>query len=383
MKSFYYMTVLLLLLLAGACQKDGDGPRAVRIGLIAYTEDVHADTVGQPTINAARLAVDEVNRTGGVRQEAGKAPVELVIEGIASSPQNAVAAMRKLTNRENVAAIVGLQYSVDAIPAGEFADRAHVPFISPMSTNARTTRGRDYVFRMSFVDELQGSVMARYAFEVLGGRRAAVMFDHTDPYSSGISDVFATTFKDLGGAVVSYQAFNPEAIRYDEVFDHISQNDPDILYLPGFSADVRQHVRQARHHGLQLQLLGADGWNADEFSRNPDFKGSYMTSHWVAGSGGEVAEAFATEYRKAYGKEPEAVAALTYDAVKLVLAALAHGGRSDGESLRQALIDMDAFAGVTGAVDFIENGDPVKGVLILHLQDGKARLERVVGPGGS
>ena len=180
MKQIFYIFLSALLLLAiASCQRSDTDDKSVRIGLIAYTEDNHYEGVGVQTINAARMAVTEKNRAGGIKLMNGFSPVELVIEGIASSPQNAVSSVRKLTNHEGVSALVGLHYSVDAIPAGAFADKAKIPFISPMSTNRLTTQGRKYVFRMSFVDEQQGSVMARFAYETLNLRRAAVMFDRT------------------------------------------------------------------------------------------------------------------------------------------------------------------------------------------------------------
>ncbi len=365
-----------------SCEHTSQPPDAVRIGLLAYTEDEHRESMGLPTVNAAQMAVAEINRAGGVKLAAGQVQVELVVNGVvASSPQNAVAAFRKLSNLDKVSAVVGLHYSVDAIPAGIFAEKARIPFISPMSTHSSTTKNRNYVFRMSFVDEFQGSVMARFAFHDLGSRRAAVLFDRTDPYSAGIAEVFSTTYLDLGGAVVSWQPFVHEQVDYDEVVEQIKDANPDIIYLPGFSVDVAKQVEVVRAHGLDARLLGADGWDMQAFAQNPLFDNSYATSHWFKDVKFTGSARFVDNYIANYGQTPDAVAALTYDAMHLLFSALEFGGSNDGETLQKALVNMDAYAGVSGAVDFVGSGDPEKGVVVLQLIDKSISLKRIVEKG--
>ena len=373
------VTVLLLLsLILVGCEKPDLSEKSVRIGLIAYTADEHSQRVGIPTLNAAQMAVDEVNKAGGVKIDSQYQQVELIVEGIASSPQNAVAATRKLTNRENVVAIVGLQYSVDAIPAGAFAEKAHVPLISPMSTNRLTTEGRNYVFRMSFVDELQGAVMARCAFQDFGSRRAAVLFSRSDPYSSGIAEVFSSVYNDMGGAIVAYESFTDKTTDFMAHIEAIKAAKPDVLYLPNFSTVVLEQVRQLRQMGLKVRLLGADGWNAREFSMNSDFNGSYMTTHWSRGMEAVGADEFVKSYMYQFNSEPGAVAALTYDSMQVLFKALENTSRLNGESIRLALMEMEPFEGVTGSIDFIDSGDPVKGVVVLRLQDKQVSFQKII-----
>ena len=371
------MTAILI-----SCQQSPPRAETVKIGLLAYTEDEHKKSIGVPTVNAARMAVEEINRAGGVKLDGGRADVELVVNGVvASSPQNAVAAFRKMTNRDKVSAVVGLQYSVDAIPAGAFAEKARIPFISPMSTNNRTTRGREFVFRMSFVDEQQGGVMARFAYHDLGSRRAAVLFDRTDPYSSGIAEVFSSTYLDLGGAVVSWQPYVQHQVDYDMVVDQIKKAGPDILYLPGFGVEVARQVEIIKNKQVDAVLLGGDGWDMQAFAGNVLFDNSYATAHWFSNAHIEGSEQFVENYTANFGDPPDAVAALTYDAMHILFAALEHSGSKDGVLLRNALIDMESFKGVSGAVDFVASGNPDKGVTVLRLNDGKTHLERIVKRG--
>ena len=340
----------------------------IRIGLIAYTKDEHQRRVGTPALNAAHMAVEDVNRAGGIRLGDKQYPVELVVEGIASSPQNAIAAMRRLTNLEQVTAVIGANYSVDAIPAGHFAEKARTPFISPMSTNPRTTEGRNYVFRMSFLDEKQGQVMADFVFERLGSRRAALLYNRPDPYSHDIAAVFIGSYVGSGGKVVVKEGYVDLDHDLEPSLDLIEKAAPDVIYLPNFSNEALRQVRAIRKRGIDVPLLGADGWSPGEFSTYPEFDNTYMTVHWFAG-----ADRFSTRYMERYGVEPEAVSALTFDAFNLLFQAIGRSGRLDRETIRQQLIDMPSFHGVSGDVDFIDSGDPDKMVKILGILDGKVQ----------
>jgi len=383
MKIHFNIPILVIILavsVVAACQKVEISSEPVRIGLITYVDE-HEKSVGIPTLNAAQMAVDEVNASGGIIVAGEPRKVELIVEGIASSPQNAVAATRKMINAENVVAMVGLHYSLDAIPAGRFAERARVPLISPMSTNRLTTEGRNYVFRMSFVDDLQGAVMARYAYQDLGARRAAVLFNRSDPYGSGISDVFKSTFIALGGEVVSSLSYVDSVDSYHSLVVEINESKPDVLYLPGFAVDVARQVREIRQQGVDVQLLGADGWNSQRFSTNSDFEGSYLTNHWIAGMDVPGSDSFVKRYRELFGDLPEAVSALTYDSMNILFTALGSSNQIDGESIRDRLVDMGPFDGVSGTIDFVDSGDPVKGVVVLRLHQGEVHFQKIVQQG--
>lgn len=365
--------------LAGCREQSPQKP--VRIGLIAYTKgETLKERLGLPTISAAELAVSNINRAGGLKIGQDRRPVNLVVAGIASSPQNAIAATRNLINRENVVAIVGPQYSADAIPAGAFAEKARLPMISPMSTNSRTTDGRQYVFRMSFIDQFQGRVMARFAIEDLGSRKAAVLYNRADPYSRGIVEVFVKEYRDLGGEVVAAPSFAGQVDDYSRYIAAIWMHKPDVLYLPGFASDVKQQVNTVEQFDFDVTLLGADGWNVGEFSKMEVFNDSYVTTHWGPGIGGKEAGRFATKYREMFDSEPQAVAALTYDSMQILFKAIERAGNLQGRAIRESLIALEGFEGVTGTIDFVDSGDPEKGVVVLRLRDGNQSFEKYVYP---
>ncbi len=132
---------------------------------------------------------------------------------------------------------------------------------------------------------------------------------------------------------------------------------------------------------LDAVLLGADGWDMHAFSRNALFDNSYATVHWFINAGIEGSERFIDNYKARFGDTPDAVAALTYDAMQMLFSALEKAGTDDGILLQKALLEMDSYKGVSGPIDFIDSGNPQKGVIVLKLKNGEASLERIVENG--
>ena len=157
--------ILLTMIMFGGVIGCGGSQEAklseIKIGVIAPITGEKA-AIGQATVNAAELAAQEVNDVGGLQVGDQKVKVILVIEDHKDQEAAAVAAARKLINQDSVVALTGLHISRNAIPVGEIAESSHIPMISGKSTNPKTTEGRDYVFRVAYLDPFQGRVLARF-----------------------------------------------------------------------------------------------------------------------------------------------------------------------------------------------------------------------------
>ena len=118
---------------------------------------------GKYLSNGAALAVKNVNDSGGIRIGTERVKVSLVIEDDRNNPEEAVNAARKLIYQDKVAALVGPQFSGNAIPVSRLAENEKVVMVCPMSTHPDTTAGKSYVFRIPYIDTFQGQVLARFA----------------------------------------------------------------------------------------------------------------------------------------------------------------------------------------------------------------------------
>jgi len=373
LKNLAFLLLITLLLPLVGCQ---DKEQPVRIGVIAddFLDDAYH------SLNGIELALADVEQEGGLMIDGRKVKLELVVEKIEFNPEQAVAAIRKLINKDDVVAVIGPQYSGDAIPTASIAEISRVPMISPMSTNSKTTYGRSYVFRMSYLDGVQGRVMAQLAADDLKAERAAILYNKADPYSVGLSEVFFAAFAKRG-EVVATETYLTGDTDFSEQFGRIEQADPDVLYIPGFLEDIAGAVRQFKEKELDVQLLGSDGWNQVDAPKTEGFEKTFYTSHWSPLLPYAETKRFNDRYFERYQREPVSTAALSYDALRLVVEAMRQSNDTDSKSVRDGLVELPSYRGVGGVIDFESGGDPKKSVLVLQVVAGRNEVYRVVEPG--
>jgi len=370
--------VASLLLITQGCNNKATQAE-IQIGVIApLTGSI--PVVGESTVNAAELAVKEVNDAGGLQVGDQKIKIVLVIEDNEDKEQEAAAAARKLINQSNVAAIIGPQASRNAIPASVIAEESQVPMISPWSTNPDTTAGKAYVFRVAFLDPFQGRVMARFAIEELRATKAAVLYDIASAYNKGIAEIFRQVFVEAGGEVVAFESYTTGEQDFTAQLTAIKDAGADVLFLPNYYSEVPLQVRQARELGIQIPIVGADAWGQLAAEDMADMEGLFFSTHYAADIASDVAQKFISQYKADYGKTPDDVAALTYDAFGLLFQAIQSQGKTDSESIRSGIASISHFEGVTGVMEYKGTGDPVKSAVILQIKEGQFVFYKLANP---
>lgn len=374
-------TALLLLLACGlaACRSSTPEVREVRVGLIApITGDLAY--LGQATVEAAKLAEREVNDQGGLVVGGQKYRLNLIIEDDTDSQEEAVRVAKKLINLDDVAVIVGPQLSREAIPAANVAERSRIPMISPASTNPQTTAGKSYVYRAAFIDPFQGSVMARFAYEDMRASRAAVLYDVASAYNRGIAESFRRAYESLGGQIVALETYTTGEADFRGQLGRIAASNPDVVYLPNYDYEIVPQAQQARAMGLNFQYIGADAWGALAPNMREELNGGYFTTHYAPDIGGDAAQNFISSYTKAYGNPPIDLAALTYDAFRLLFQAMADERHTTPEAIRKGLAGIRQFTGVTGSFEYRGNGDPVKSAAVVAISGSNFVYHKSVAP---
>ena len=158
--------------------------------------------------------------------------------------------------------------------------------ISPASTNPKVTEVGDFVFRTCFIDPFQGAVMARFAREELKAQRVAILFDFKQDYSVGLADFFRKTFKELGGEIVADERYTSGDIEFRAQLTTIRAAKPDAIFVPGYYTEVGLIAKQARELGLDVPLLGGDGWDSAKTLEigGAAVEGYYFSNHYAADS---------------------------------------------------------------------------------------------------
>ncbi len=326
---------------------------------------------GQSSVDSANLIVNEVNQAGGLDVAGRKYKIVLLIEDSEDKAEVATSKALSLINQQNVIAIVGPQASRNAIPASIVAEVTKIPMISPWSTHPETTRNKKWVFRVGYMDTFQGQVMARFAREDLGADKVAVLYDIASEYNRDLAELFAPSFESLGGEVVleSYTTDTPDV---SEQLVRIRDSGAEVLFLPNYHTEVPDQVRAAREMGIEATVLGSDTWALIQDADREVVEGAFFNAHFAADIADEHAQRFISSYRAAYGKDPDDVAALTFDAFGLLFKAVQDGGKVDPDAIRDGLDAITGYGGVTGSISYDGvGGDPVKSVNLLQIKDGK------------
>jgi branched-chain amino acid transport system substrate-binding protein len=359
-----------------ACGKGGGGAEIV-VGEYGSLTGTTA-TFGQSTHNGITQAFDEINAAGGLL---GK-KVKVLVEDDRSQPEEATTAVTKLINQSHVVAMLGEVSSSRSLAAAPICQSNKVPMVSPSSTNPRVTQVGDYIFRVCFIDPFQAPVMAKFAANTLKIKRVAILTDVRNDYSIGLQTFFRQSFKSLGGEIVAEQSYSEGDSDFRAQLTQIKAANPEAIYLPGYYTEAATIARQARELGITVPLMGGDGWDSPKLFEigGAALDGCYISNHYSVDDPSPAIQKFVSEYKARYKDSPDALAALGYDAARILADAIKRAGSTDGEKVRDALKTVKDFAGVTGKITINSDRNAVKPAVVLKIEKGKFHYVETVNP---
>jgi branched-chain amino acid transport system substrate-binding protein len=339
-----------------------------------------AATFGISTKNAYNMAVDEWNANGGVF---GGRKVKLIFEDDKGDPAEGATVYTKLIQQDKVAAIVGTVMSKVSLAGAPICQMYGIPMISPTSTNEKVTLVGDYIFRACFIDPFQGTVGAQFAYNDLKARKAAAIFDIGNDYTKGLAENFRGKFEQLAGkgSVVAFEGHPTGTTDFKAQLTRILQGKPDVLYVPDYYNDVGLIAKQARELGFKGPMVGGDGWDSPDLVKigGSAVNNCYFTNHYSPADTRPIVQDFVKKYKARFGSEPDALAALGYDAMNIMLDAIKRAGSTNGAAIRDALVKTDINV-VSGRITFDKNRNPIKSAVIIEIKDGKQVYKTTVSP---
>ncbi len=333
---------------------------------------------GQDTDKAIRLATEELNAAGGVLGRKVKV-VTLDTRGDATEAANAVT---RLIDVEKAAAILGEVASSLSLAGGRVSQKKKIPMITPSSTNTKVTEVGDYVFRVCFIDPFQGKVMAKFARENLKLEKVALLKDVKNDYSVGLADAFKSAFEGAGGSIVVEQSYGQGDTDFSAQVTAIKNSEAQGIYVPGYYAEVAAIAKTAQRLEVTLPMMGGDGWDApDLFKIGGDaVEGHYFSNHFAPDVASETAKKFVAEFEKKHGQKPTGLAALGYDAARVLFEAIARAGKTDPAAVRDAIAATKDHEGVTGKITLNDERNAVKSAVVIKIKDGAGKYEATVEP---
>ena len=334
---------------------------------------------GVATRKGILLAIEELNAKGGVLGR----PLEYLVEDIQSKQGESATAVKKLISRDKVVAVIGANASANSLEAAPICQRAKIPMMAISSTAPRVTEIGNYIFRICFIDPFQGAVLAKFARDSLKAQRIALLTSTNSPYSVGLSGVLRERFTALGGEVVAEQRFAEGDKDFRAQLTAIRTAKPDVIAATGFYTEAALICIQARSLGLDVPIIGGDGWEAPQLVElgGKAVENTFYSTYFSAENTAPEVQSFVQRYRARWNNEvPEAVSALGYDAVYLITAAMERIGTTDGPKLRDAIAATKNFAGVTGNTTIDAHRNSEKPAVMLTVRNGRTEFFEAVRP---
>lgn len=379
MRNFIAAAVILAGLGIAGCKKAPSGESSSKDIVIGEFASLTGGTAsfGQSSHKGVQMAVDEVNAAGGVL---GK-PVRLVVEDNQSKAGEAATVVRRMISRDQIVALIGEVASSRSLEAAPIAQQNKVPMISPASTNPKVTEVGDYIFRVCFIDPFQGAVLAKFMLE-RGWKNVAILTDVKQDYAVGLTEFFKAYFTKNGGTIVSDQSYSSGDKDFKAQLTSIRASNPQAILVSGYYNEAGLIASQARELGLNVPLLGGDGWDSPSLVEvaGDAMEGNFFSNHFSAEDTSPAVQNFLKKFQEKYKEEPDAMAALGYDAAMLLFDAMKRAGSTDSAGLRAAIASSKNFPGVTGSITLDEKRNASKPAVILTVKDGKFRYVETVTP---
>ena len=324
------------------------------------------------------LAFEQINAEGGILGQ----QIELVTEDDQSKPGQSATAVRKLITQDKVLAILGDATSSATLEAAPIAQADKIPMITPTATNPRITKVGDFIFRVCFLDEFQGRVLARFAREKLKAQRIFTLTDVKQDYSVDLLKFFKDEFTKLGGTIVGEQSYSTGDIDFRAQLTPIRGARPDAVYVPGYYQEVALIVKQGRQIGLTMPFIGCDGWANQALIAigGKAIDGCFFTNHFSPDDQAPVVKSFVAKYQEKYGSLPDTFSALGYDAARLLADAIRRNGALNPQAVRDALAITAGFPGVTGQISLDANRNASKPGLIVTVREGRFEIAEKIEP---
>ena len=335
-------------------------------------------------------ALDAVLLAAGVFNVAKETPIRVLIEDSQSDAAVAGAAVGKLAGA-GVTCILGPLGSQEALEAAKEAQRLKIPILTLTQREGITGVG-DHVFRNFLTAAMQVRTVVQYAQAELGLRRFAILYPD-DPYGQEMSRLFREEVRRKGGEIRKEKSYKADQTDFGEEILALGgvalvspgtevaagvapKTDPgfDALFIPDFSYRVAMIVPQLAYYDITgIRLLGTSGWNSPELLKAEPrhLQGAVFVDGFFTGSFRLEVNDFIEAFYTAYGREPDTMEALVYDAADIAVKLLLENRSGTREAFRMGLTQIKGYPGVSGKTSFPASRDAEKDLFILTVKDGR------------
>lgn len=351
---------------APAANSESQGAGSAKIGVVAYLSGGGA-AYGQSQKEGLDLAKDEINTLGKVK-------IDLVYEDSRGNNTEAINAVNKLINKDNVVALIGPTLSGEMFASGPIANQSGVPIMGTSTTAEGITDIGEFVFRNALPESSAVPQAVKMAVEKYNLKKVAMMYSSNNDWAVSGYKTMAQALKDNGVEVLATETFADKDTDFSAQLTKISSLKPDAVMVSSLYQEAALVLKKAREIGISVPFVGTNGFNSPELIKiaGKAADGAIVASPWYPGKKNEKISKFVTDYKAKYNKVPDQFAAQSYDALYIYASALEKAGSStDRAKLRDSLATIKDFQGVTGKFAFDEKRNPLMDATVLIVKDGQ------------
>jgi branched-chain amino acid transport system substrate-binding protein len=375
-KIFLFTIVITLFMQLTSCDRQQPvqpSGKKIKIGVIGPFSGSYKH-IGEDGLNGIRtvlLMQPYLNNGDGI---------DLVTVDDQNEPELTVQALKKLSENDNVSAILIFSTSASMLAVNAIADDYRIPVLALLASHQDIAKNTSFVSQLCFDNLLQGMVAALYVMDELLINRVAVFKDPDSFHSTSLADEFIRKYESLGGEVTDIIPAGPGTEITEGTLDVIRKNGADLLYLPISAEQVISISTTTEEMGWKPEQMGSDGllFNVlrqyDKELEHLDglFAIDLYAEDEPLTSFGRKAD---TAYRKLYDNRPSTFAAAGADAMAILMQTMNRCSKpGNRECINSMLHDTQDFEGLTGKISIKSNGKAVRPLIVNTIKNGRTKF---------
>ncbi len=329
---------------------------------------------GKSASEGAKLAVEQINFAGGVNGQM----IELVVYDDQAKAAQAIPIANKLIGQDEVVVGVSGSYSGPTRSAAGVFQEASIPYIAAYAIHPDVTRAGNYVFRTSFLGEVQGRGGAKLVGDMLGKKQVVVITLQND-FGKSLAAGFKSKAADFGIKIVNEYQYSIKDRQFGSIVAKVKADTPEAIYASGYYFTAGPLVSQLRAAGVTVPIIGQEGYDSQKFIEiaGAAAEGIIITTSLDRDSDVPETRNFIKAFEKKAGFKADMVAASAHTAILVAADALKRSGSTDPEAVRKAIAATNLRVS-TGTISFNSLGEVLKAVQNQVVRDGNWHRHSVI-----
>jgi branched-chain amino acid transport system substrate-binding protein len=349
------------------CATPSNLPDVIQIGApLGLTGPI--SVYGVPQQLGIDLAIQEINGSGYL----GDATLEMIYEDTEGDAEQAIAAMTKLIDEDNVTVVFGPSLSTESFAAAPIAQENGVPVMGVTTSAIGIPQQGDFVFRGNLPEAVLIPVMVGQVQDLFGIERVAVLYGDDDDFTISGYDVFVQTLEDLDITITDEATFARGDVDFSPQLTNLIADEPDAIVASALGAEGINIIVQARQLGFDGLILGGNGFNTPDViaQAGEDAENLIVGASWNIASDNELSTRFVAMFEEAYDFTPDQFSVQAYTVIWLYATAMRCGNSVDGADIRDQLLMIENFESPLGAFSFDPEGEPIHPPVTQIVRDG-------------